>query len=323
MKTWWFEKKSVAHILTGYIEVQLIGRNKSERKMAASTLHPTPEQLLSEYDAWTVQAPMVRYSKLPFRELCAAYNTHITYTPMMLSTEFSRSEYARASDFSTSPSERGLFNLRRRRRGGVDEDAFEKHTQSVRGSLIAQFAASEPVSFMQSAELIANHVDAIDLNTGCPTSWAYTEGIGGALLRKPEVVRDIIRTTYDRVGSTLPVTLKIRIDKEEKRTEQLIKNAVMAGVSLIGIHGRYRTQASTTPVNLVGVRLAQSFASVPTISNGDAWSLEESRRIREATGCEGVMSARGILSNPGMFAGYEETPMDCVDVGVMVSDVFT
>ena len=269
----------------------------------------TPAELINEYNAWTVQAPMVRYSKQPFRELCASYNTHITYTPMMLSKEFARSEFARAADFSTSNSERAIFNLSRRKSNGE----YEKTTEPVRGCLIAQFAANEAVTFSQSAELIAAHVDAIDLNTGCPTQWAYEEGIGSALLRKPEVVADIVKTTYDRVGSKLPITVKIRIDKEERRTEQLIKNAVMAGASIIGIHGRYRTQSSTTPVNLDGIALARSFSSVPTISNGDAWSLEQSLDIKDKTGCNGVMSARGLLANPAMFAGYEETPIECID----------
>ncbi|TIA92906.1 hypothetical protein E3P99_00342 [Wallemia hederae] len=293
--------------------------------MAVTAITPTPAQLLTDYDGWTVQAPMVRYSKLPFRQLVGEYNTHITYTPMMVANEFSRSEYARASDFSTSLSERAVFSLRRRRRGGVgvsgrhafdslsDSSAYEQHTTPVRGCLIAQFAANEPVSFSQSAELIAPYVDAIDLNTGCPTAWAYEEGIGSALLRKPEIVADIIRTTYDRLGGALPVTVKIRIDKEEKRTEQLIRNAVMAGVSVIGIHGRYRTQASTTAANMEGIHLAQSFSDVPTIANGDAWSLDHALAIRDKTHCEGVMSARGILSNPAMFAGYKDTPMECVD----------
>lgn len=27
----------------------------------------------------------------------------------------------------------------------------------------------------------------------------------------------------------------------------------------------------------------------------------------------GVMSARGILSNPAMFAGFDRTPVECID----------
>lgn len=28
--------------------------------------------------------------------------------------------------------------------------------------------------------------------------------------------------------------------------------------------------------------------------------------------CSGVMAARGLLANPAMFAGYEETPLECI-----------
>ena len=50
--------------------------------------------------------------------------------------------------------------------------------------------------------------------TGCPQKWAFQEGIGCALLRKPEVVRDLVRTTKQRVGWNFPVSVKIRVDQD-------------------------------------------------------------------------------------------------------------
>jgi tRNA-dihydrouridine synthase 4 len=84
----------------------------------------------------------------------------------------------------------------------------------VRGCLIAQFASPNGPSLADAAELISPYVDGLDLNCGCPQKWAYNEGIGCALLRKPELVGDMVRCVKDRMGWDFPVSVKIRIDPE-------------------------------------------------------------------------------------------------------------
>ncbi|CAG8787698.1 9948_t:CDS:2, partial [Gigaspora rosea] len=114
-----------------------------------------------------VCAPMVRYSKLPFRELVRGYNVDLAYTPMILAKEFKNSSVARDFDFSTSPTD---------------------------SPLIIQFASNSPVELAKAAELVFGYVDGIDLNCGCPQKWALNEGIGAHLMDKPELVKDMIRT---------------------------------------------------------------------------------------------------------------------------------
>ena len=96
----------------------------------------------------------MRYSKLPYRLLVRDYGVDITYTPMILAHEFIRSQVARDSDFTTCPLERYAT------------------TNGKQHALLAQFASSDPTEFARAAELIAPWVDGIDLNCGCPQSWA-------------------------------------------------------------------------------------------------------------------------------------------------------
>ena len=42
-----------------------------------------------------VCAPMVRYSKLPFRTLVRSYDVHLAYTPMIIAESFASSATAR------------------------------------------------------------------------------------------------------------------------------------------------------------------------------------------------------------------------------------
>nr|CRX79104.1 hypothetical protein ls5930a1_00130 [Leucosporidium scottii] len=269
--------------------------------------------MLSQFERVNVCAPMVRYSKLAFRQLVSQYETHITTTPMMLAKEFSRSAIARDSDFSTNSLERGTFYMEEVRRGApvveLDESPEprgilstpRRRRRKVRGSLIVQFAANDGQQLADAAELVKPWVDGIDLNCGCPQKWAYQEGIGCALLRKPELVRDLVRSTKQRVGWDFPVSVKIRVDPDLTLTNELVRTAIAAGADILTVHGRTRHQSSSGhPVNLESLAFAVECAKgdIPCMANGDVFTLDDAEETRRRCNVRGVMSARGLLANP-------------------------
>jgi tRNA-dihydrouridine synthase 4 len=129
-------------------------------------------------------APMVRYSKLPFRLLCRRWGSRITFTPMIIAESFNRSSDSRDSDFSTCELDRPL---------------------------VVQFATNSPDELAAAVSKVTPYVDAIDVNCGCPQRWAIQEGIGAALSAQPERVRDLITAATSRTH--LPVSIKIRLHK--------------------------------------------------------------------------------------------------------------
>ena len=82
----------------------------------------------------------------------------------------------------------------------------------------------------------------------------------------------------------------------------LVRQAEAAGVHWITVHGRTPYER-TSPVNYDAIKLCKESVSVPLVANGDVFSIDDAHRIHEQTGVDGVMAARGILANPGMFAG--------------------
>ena len=98
---------------------------------------------------------MVRYSKLPFRQLVRDYAVDLTYTPMLVAKEFIRHPHARYTEFSTNAHDRPL---------------------------IVQFAAKDSITLSRAAEMVFPYVDGVDLNCGCPQTWACQEGIGAGLI---------------------------------------------------------------------------------------------------------------------------------------------
>ncbi|KAI9831596.1 MAG: hypothetical protein M1819_004828 [Sarea resinae] len=231
-------------------------------------------------------APMVRYSKLPFRALVRSYNVDVCYTPMILAKEFNRSELARDSDFTTNAEDRPL---------------------------VVQFGANSGEELSRAAELVQPYCDGIDLNCGCPQSWACQEGLGAHLMEDKRKVHDMIRAVKVRCGQSFSVSVKIRVHADLKRTVEFVRAVEAAGVDYIGCHGRRRSQKSSEPVDLEAIRLVKEVATVPIVANGDAFSLEEADYIASLTGANGVMSARGLLENPALFVGHGQTPWDTIE----------
>ncbi|TPX39383.1 hypothetical protein SeLEV6574_g07248, partial [Synchytrium endobioticum] len=235
-------------------------------------------------------APMVRYSKLPFRQLVRTYGVDIAYTPMMLADVFARSERARDTEFTSNPKD---------------------------VPVVVQFAASNPEGLAAAASLIAPYVDGIDINCGCPQKWAISEKIGSYLMEYPDKereVRELIRSVKQLpLQKPIPCSIKIRCHDDLRQTVEFVKRAEMANVDWITIHGRTRRQKSTQPVNMEAIKLAKENATVPVFANGDIFSLADVQATVTQTGVNGVMAARGLLENPALFAGYDTTPFECLE----------
>ena len=93
-----------------------------------------------------------------------------------------------------------------------------------------------------------------------------------------------------------------------------IKTVENAGADFLTIHGRMRSTPSSHPVNLEAIKLLASHTTIPTVSNGDIFFLPDAKAHVSATGVDGVMSARGLLENPALFAGYERCPWEAVEL---------
>lgn len=178
--------------------------------------------------------------------------------------------------------------------------------------MIAQFASGDPTEFGRAAEMVAPWVNGVDLNCGCPQSWAAKEGLGCSLMTDPVKVAEMVKEAKRRLGGKKSVSCKIRIHKDLDETKRFIDIITDAGVDYITIHGRTRNQRSSTPPDFAAIKLLKAHARVPVLANGDVYSLKDAHSIASETGVDGVMAARGLLENPALFAGFESTPPEAV-----------
>ncbi|GMM31237.1 tRNA dihydrouridine synthase [Martiniozyma asiatica (nom. inval.)] len=282
------DQRSQAHIEVNATSSQIIAQ--PTMSLPPRSPHHNPLEIIKECKAKNkpvyIAGPMVRYSKLPFRQLLRYYNVDIVYTPMILAREFVRHPHARLSDFSTNPTDRPL---------------------------ILQVGVNNVTDLLRVVEMVKPYVDGIGLNCGCPIKDQVREGIGAALMSKKDLVASMVKAVKDKWSDDICIETKIRVHPDVNETIEFVKEVEKAGVDFITVHGRTKNTRSSVPVDLDKIKIIKSSVNVPVIANGDCRSVEDAENICNFTGCDGVMAVRGVLDNPAMFAGFEKCPWGAIE----------
>lgn len=214
---------------------------------------------------------MVRYSKLAFRQTVHSYGTDLCWTPMILAKEFNRNEFARDSDFTLST------------------------TPQPQPPTIVQFGANLPLELARASSLVAPFVAGVDLNCGCPQSWACAETLGAALMERRELVRDMVVETRSRLAQDgwkvglerdrdeprgRSVSVKIRVHKDLRKTIDFIDTVLgdpnARNIDFLTIHPRTRATPSREPINVDALSmLTEKYGDVlPILVSGDVFTLD-------------------------------------------------
>lgn len=223
-----------------------------------------------------IQAPMVRCSRPAFRKVCRAWGTDVSYTHMLIADSFVKSPQARHAEFATYAGE---------------------------SRLIAQIAAKSGPIAAAAAQLLAPFCDAIDLNCGCPQPWAVNEGIGAALLEKPELVADMVHCIRNALpgAHAIPCVVKMRVDNDLRKSVDFARHCTAAGVGWLTVHGRTPMDAPTAAVRWHSISTIQDAVKIPVVANGGVSC--PSSAVSTALGCHvgAVMAGSSLLDNPAAF----------------------
>ena len=174
--------------------------------------------------------------------------------------------------------------------------------------MAVQIFGSEPDSMAEAAAMVAEGMaggaspSAVDINMGCPVKKIVSAGDGSALMKDPDLVFRIVSAVSGRVA--LPVTVKIRAgwDEAHKNAVEVAKAAEAGGASLIAVHGRTRKQLYSGEADWSIIADVKKALQIPVVGNGDVTCAGDALRMREETGCDGVMIGRGAVGNPFLFA---------------------
>jgi len=220
-------------------------------------------------------APLAGVSDRPFRALCRRMGASFAYTEMV--------------------SAHGLVHGTEQTASYLDRDPEEE-------PFAVQIFASEADVLARGAEVaVRAGAGIIDVNMACPVKKVCGTGAGAALGREPARVEAAVRAIRRAVG--VPVTIKIRAgwDEGEVNCVDVARAAEAGGASAVALHGRTRAQMYAGRARWDLVKAVKAALTIPVLGSGDVWTSDDALRLRDETGCDAVLVARGACGNPWIF----------------------
>jgi nifR3 family TIM-barrel protein len=223
----------------------------------------------------TLLAPMDGFSDWPFRSICRALGSAVSYT-----------SFVNAMDLlaGTPAAQRGVF--------------FEPAEQPV----VVQVFDSDEARLTAAARLIAERrPDGIDVNMGCSTRCVAGRGAGAGLLKDPHKIGRIIQALARAVPQ--PITAKIRLGWDNTHRNYLdVAHAIEDnGGRLIAVHARTRAQAYRGQADWDAIAEIRQAVAIPVVGSGDVATPQDIDRMLAHTGCQAVMIGRAARGNPWLL----------------------
>jgi nifR3 family TIM-barrel protein len=226
-----------------------------------------------------ILSPMDGLSDWPFRSMCREFGSAMSYT-----------EFVSVADILNKPA----------------AVAPKLYFTEIERPVVIQIYGDDPRQVLAGA-LRAQEMgpDIIDINMGCPSRSIAKRGAGVGLMRTPLKIARIFRTLSQALE--VPVTGKIRLGWDEDcLTYHLVARIVEEnGGKLLAVHGRTKSQGYRGAANWDAIAKVVDAVSIPVIGNGDVHTAADIQRMKDYTGCAGVMIGRAAIHNPWIFSGIE------------------
>ncbi len=226
----------------------------------------------------TLLAPMDGYSDWPFRSICRALGSAMSYT------EFVKVE--KILSRSKEPAKRLYY-----------EEAERPVTFQIYGD--------DPDIILKAALIVEKwKPDIIDINMGCPAKSIADRGAGVGMMPSPLRIARTFRTLVKSLK--VPVTGKIRLGWDGNKNYKLIARIVEEeGGSLIAVHGRTKEQRYAGNADWDAIAEVKAAVGIPVVGSGDVRMVADIQRMKSHTHCDAVMIGRGAIANPWIFMGLD------------------
>lgn len=165
-----------------------------------------------------------------------------------------------------------------------------------------QIAGTDPGSMAEAARRhVADGVDVIDINFGCPAKKVCRKAAGSALLEDLDLLARIVEGVTSAVSVPVSVKTRTGLAPGDGLGCAAARMAQEAGASMLVVHARSRACRFVGPIDHASVGAVKSAVGIPVLVNGDIANPSDMAHALEQTGADGVMVGRGAFGRPWVF----------------------
>ncbi len=169
-----------------------------------------------------------------------------------------------------------------------------------------QIYGRRPASMAEAARMALDlGADVVDINMGCPSRKVCAHSGGAALLREPELVREIVAAVRAVVPG--PMTVKIRTgwSPDVRNGPAIARICEGEGADAITVHWRTRMEAFKGAMQPERIAEIVDAVGVPVVGNGDVIDPDSAAAMLDRSGCHALMVGRGAVRNPWLMRQLE------------------
>jgi len=162
-----------------------------------------------------------------------------------------------------------------------------------------QIFGRDPYQMGEAAKIVEGMgADICDINMGCPSKRVCANSGGSALMREPDLAREIVQSVVAAVN--IPVTVKMRsgFDASQRNAPEIAYMCQEEGAQAIAIHWRTRADLYKGERQVDKIKETKERLHIPVLGNGDIVDIESAKAMFEETGVDGLLIGRGAIQNP-------------------------
>lgn len=183
----------------------------------------------------------------------------------------------------------------------VNSDRVEAGATYGDVPLVVQLVGNSADGLVRAAqEVAASGARHLNLNMGCPYGRMTTGETGGAMLKSPEKLPEILAGLRETFDGTFSVKLRAGFD-DPRQVFNVLPMFEAAGVDFLVLHPRLVTQKYSGQADHAITAEVVSSTALPVVANGDIFSAEIGWQVLEQTGAAGLMLGRGAFNDPLLF----------------------